>query len=320
MSLLANLRAALNSNLDRLEQAIANNTTCLPPHLFEAKPYPLFDDAYQLPPQHIFDLVEKIRLDLKAVDSLITPTRFKLVEQGMLSYKVAALNTAVGLRIADHIEKLGGSASLADLAKEADVNTHKLGRILRVLAAEFIFQETSPDVFANTRHSIALAGSTGARSFLSFIGDLGMKSALGIPADLTNPRTKHSFEETDAPFCTMVSKDGRTFAQYMADPSIAAMVELSGEGVVGWLNKLTRASLLNDYPWDELGDATVIDLGAGMGDSGMDVVRQYPRLKWVYQDLDPVIDALEQVCPFPRMCTRPILLTHLTGLSGGSQA
>jgi hypothetical protein len=58
---------------------------------------------------------------------------------------------------------------------------------------------------------------------------------------------------------------------------------------------LTRAALLNDYPWGELGDATVIDLGAGMGDSGVDVMRQYPRLRWIYQDLPTVIGSLEKV-------------------------
>ena len=63
-----------------------------------------------------------------------------------------------------------------------------------------------------------------------------MKCATGIPKDLSNPGTKHSFAETTAPFCKVVSKNGQTFAQYMGNPENAAMVELGNEGIVGWLN------------------------------------------------------------------------------------
>lgn len=59
--------------------------------------------------------------------------------------------------------------------------------------------------------------------------------------------------------------------------------------------KLTRAALLCDYPWAELGSGKVIDLGSGMGDSGMDVVRRFPQITWIYQDLEPVIDTLKKV-------------------------
>jgi hypothetical protein len=61
------------------------------------------------------------------------------------------------------------------------------------------------------------------------------------------------------------------------------------------LQKLTRAALLEDYPWGEIGEATVVDLGAGAGDSGMDVMRNHTKIKWVYQDLEPVIEALKKV-------------------------
>ena len=294
MPYLSVLRTSINDKLQQLEDEISHGNHDLP-HLLEARPYALFDDADSLPTQQIFDLVEQLRVDLKAIDSLLTPTRFKLVEQGMLPYKTAALNVAVTLNVADLIETLGGSATLASLAAQTNVNAHKLGRVLRTLAADFIFRETAPDVFGNTRHSVALR-STGARSFLTFITDLGMRCATGIGDDVRDADTRDSFAEETAPFCKVVAGDGRTFAQYMGDPANAAMVELGNEGVVGWLNKLTRASLLGDYPGGELGDVTVVDLGAGMGDSGVDVMRRFQGIRWVYQDLEPVIALLKTVC------------------------
>ena len=295
-SYLTILRNSINEKLLRLEQELASSANGTLPHLFEAEPYPPFDDAETLPSQAVFVLVDKVRLDLHALDTLITPSRFKLVELGNLPYKVAALQTAVQLNVAEAIETRGGTVSLADLGSDLDVNEHKLGRILRMLAAEFVFQETSAGVFKNTRHSMALR-APGARSFLSFITDLGMRSATGISQDIISPKTKHSFAETDAPFCKKVSRDGQTFAEYMGDSKNAEMVELSGEGVVGWLNKLTRASLLNDYPWEDLGEATIIDLGAGAGDSGIDVMRKFQGFKWVYQDFAPVLDSLQKNYP-----------------------
>ncbi|ORY03752.1 S-adenosyl-L-methionine-dependent methyltransferase [Clohesyomyces aquaticus] len=292
MSYLSALRVSLNEKLLQLEESLESNL----PHLLDASPYSFLDDAEILPPKLVFDLLEKIRVDLKAVDSMITPTRFKLVEMGMLHYKCAALNTAVVLNVAQAIESFGGEAQLCDLAMKCDVNEHKLGRILRTLTGEFVFVECSPDRFKNSRHSIALL-SPGARSFISFITDLGMKCANGIPGDMVNPDTKHSFSDRTAPFCKMVSKNDQTFAEYMGDPKNAEMVALGNEGIVGWLNGLTRASLINDYPWEALGDAKVIDLGCGMGDSGIDVLKKFPRLSWVYQDLPSVIDNLKENFP-----------------------
>ncbi len=57
----------------------------------------------------------------------------------------------------------------------------------------------------------------------------------------------------------------------------------------------TRAALLDDYPWHELGEATVVDVGCGPGDSGFDIIQHNPQFKWIFQDLGHAIKALEQV-------------------------
>lgn len=58
--------------------------------------------------------------------------------------------------------------------------------------------------------------------------------------------------------------------------------------------------LLVDYPWGELGPATVIDVGCGAGDSGIDVMKMYPDINWVFQDISPqVLKDVEKVKPKP---------------------
>lgn len=98
------------------------------PHLWDPTPYGGLDNTRILPSQEAFQLIDKIRVDLKAVEALITPTHFRLVELGLLPYKVAALNTAVSLNVADALTELGGEASICDLALKINTNQHKLGK------------------------------------------------------------------------------------------------------------------------------------------------------------------------------------------------
>jgi hypothetical protein len=69
-----------------------------------------------------------------------------------------------------------------------------------------------------------------------------MRSALGIPNDLSRPETKDSFTERTAPFVREVSKDGKTFLEYFSDPDNAEMVTLANDGIVGWLNVGDRSN------------------------------------------------------------------------------
>lgn len=126
MSLLTTLGDTLAQNLRQLdtELSLSHGDS---PHLWDATPYSGLDDTGMLPSPEAFRLIEKIRLDLRAVEALITPTHFKLVELGLLPYKVAALSTAVSLNVADALSELGGEASLHDLATKLDTNEHKLG-------------------------------------------------------------------------------------------------------------------------------------------------------------------------------------------------
>jgi hypothetical protein len=186
MSPITVLAETLSTNLRELDTLLKASHGSSP-HLWEPRPYEGLDDPTQPPELDAFNLIDKIRTDLKAVEALITPSHFKLVELGLVQYKVAALNTAVSLNVADALVELGGHASLGDLASKVGTNEHKLGersqvhypscfnteirpgKIMRVLTGEHIFQEVSKNTFSHSRHSMTLAGSPGARSFMSFM-------------------------------------------------------------------------------------------------------------------------------------------------------
>ena len=133
MSYLSVLRESLNAHLKELENELNAISFDGEVHLLDARPYSPLDDSENPPSKSTFDLIEKVHVDLKAVESIITPSQFKLVQLANSQYTSAALGAAVNLDIAGAIESLGGNANVKDLAKKVDTNEHKLGTQLQFI-------------------------------------------------------------------------------------------------------------------------------------------------------------------------------------------
>lgn len=130
MSFLQTLLHSLKQNITILETAAEQHGLLgHPPEAWNA------DDAASLPlddPEHdlpwpAFAAIEKIRLDLRALDAAVTPTHLKLLDLGLQPARTSCLHVAVSLGVTDAIKALGGEAELADLATELEVNQDKLG-------------------------------------------------------------------------------------------------------------------------------------------------------------------------------------------------
>ncbi|CAK7222049.1 hypothetical protein SBRCBS47491_004736 [Sporothrix bragantina] len=296
MTFLQTVLKELQANVAKLETALSTAGDGAPPHLFEAQPYAPLDNDEASPPWAAFELIDKIRLDLKAVEAAVTPTSKLYLTTVFAANKSAALSTVAVLGVTDAIDKLGGQASLADIAAEVGTNPQKLGRILRLVAGEYIYREVAPDVFANTRHSLGLRKETKAYHFLKFSASEGGAASAVLCKNLLDVKTKDSYKPEDAPFAQSVS-NGKAFYDFVSQPAQAEMLQNITEGVVPWLNRTTRSPLLLDYPWGELGSARVIDVGCGPADSGFDILQKYPKLTWVLQDLPHMIELVKTLVP-----------------------
>src|SRR5689334_7376808 len=113
MSYLSVLRKSLNSHLDELEDELGADL-----HIFDAKPCDVLDDPANPPSLKAVQLIEQVRVDLKAIESIVTPSQPKVVALAGAQYSAAALGGAVLLDATGAIERLGGEAKLDDLAKE----------------------------------------------------------------------------------------------------------------------------------------------------------------------------------------------------------
>jgi hypothetical protein len=130
MSYISVLRKSLNSHLAQLEDELNGTSSALSVHLLDVHPYAPLDDPENPPSKRVVDLIEKIQVDLKAIESTVTPSQFKLVQLANSQYNSAALGAAVNLDIAGAIESLGGEATLKELVEKVDTNEHKLGNEL----------------------------------------------------------------------------------------------------------------------------------------------------------------------------------------------
>ncbi|KAJ7734761.1 S-adenosyl-L-methionine-dependent methyltransferase [Mycena maculata] len=188
-------------------------------------------------------------------------THFMLLQH----FESAALRVCLESNVIEVLREAGPSV---------DIDAMKLGRLLRYLATHHIFREVSPEVFANNRVSSILdsgkslealqasptskhEGTIGLAALAGHLLDESHKSSAYAFENLTHPDTKFSGEPFHAP------------------PSI----------INGVLN------FLPGFDWKSLADdATVVDVGGGVGSSSLLLAKQFLPLHIVVQDRPAVVE------------------------------
>jgi Dimerisation domain len=97
-----------------------------------------------------------------------TPLQLLDMTNGLVIHQ--ALYAAAKLGVADLLKD--GAQTSSDLARKLDVHESALYRILRFLASQSVFEETSPRIFANTElsHFLCTGVPGSVRSILIFRG------------------------------------------------------------------------------------------------------------------------------------------------------
>jgi hypothetical protein len=188
--------------------------------------------------------------------------------------QVACLRAALESNAADQL--MGGPKAVDDIAATAGLNEDALYRCLRVLAAEQIFTEVAPRVFANTDVSaLMVAGHPMKlrdnllwgtskftfRTFTAFMhsvqtGEPCIEKVFGVPAFEyfpTDPETNTEFN------------NGMTAISAMVVPSV-----------------------LDSYDFSDIG--TLCDVAGGHGFLLTSILAKHPDVKGILFDLDHVIE------------------------------
>jgi SAM-dependent methyltransferase len=164
-----------------------------------------------------------------------------------------------------------GPRSVAELADTAGVDTDSLRRLLRALASDGVFTETSAGVFANTDVSAVLLDQS-SRDFAHLFGTIWHRAAAEL--DVTTGAA------------TFARIDGDGFWAWLArhPDERAAFDRAMVEGVED------RTDRLASVEWR--GDETVVDVGGGNGSLLATLLARQPGLRGIVFDLpETVVDA-----------------------------
>ncbi|KAJ6628890.1 S-adenosyl-L-methionine-dependent methyltransferase [Mycena sp. CBHHK59/15] len=201
--------------------------------------------------------------------------------QALLNFEESAcMLWVMKARVADILLYEPDGLHVAELASQIAINPHWLGCVLHVLVSKHVFKEVHCDVFANNRLSLKLLCKDPVASLVGLIVDEGSSAATFLNATLRDPQVTSSNLPEHAPFQRAY---GHTVFDLLQKRFVRAMV--------GWREVTGNGLLPQVYPWEILPPDTVIcDVGSGNGHATLELLKKFPKLKVVLQDLPSIID------------------------------
>ncbi|KAK7908333.1 O-methyltransferase- family 2 [Apiospora marii] len=181
-----------------------------------------------------------------------------------------------------------GSITFEELAAKIKERTgkgilpFKLRILLRHAMTNRVFCEPQKGQVAHTQMSRLLATNPKSNAWVGFLtGDLFPAFANVVNAMKRWPESQEPNEtgvniayDQDLPFYDFVQLDAGRVLRY----SRAIESHGSSEGTE------ISHGVVDGYPWGELGDATVVDMGGNMGYVSVAIAEAFPKLKFVVQD------------------------------------
>ncbi|KAJ9488964.1 hypothetical protein VN97_g4316 [Penicillium thymicola] len=217
---------------------------------------------------------------LHQVEQLLEPGHLVLADHFFGYVHAKCLLGAVNLDIADKLEA-NGPMTIEDLAKVCGAHVDRLQQVLRVLCCNGIFYyQESTGCFSNNHTSTLLLSShwTQWREWVILYGTQFYDMARGIPDSL-------------------MEGVARWPAQINFDTNDNMFTYFQNQG---WLPQLHRTlgagaaaqapGILADYPWEEVANETVIDIGGGGGALVALLLREHKQMIGGVYDLPAVID------------------------------
>ncbi|KAI0032886.1 S-adenosyl-L-methionine-dependent methyltransferase [Vararia minispora EC-137] len=290
---LSALLRLLASSVESLEAAYAK----------EGVPFPSLDAPNAASPLAIDPEASHLaRVAVAAAYQVIATVRdpIETVQHTAASYYAsAALGVSVDLHVAN-ILKEGGDEGvhIDEIAAQAGVPGDGLARVLRYLATRHIFREVKPDTFANNRISSTLIkkhllaeikadpeveyeGSPAAAT-VGHHADEGMKGATALSSWI---RTGHT--TWPAPFNQGNGTDLDLFKWFEVEPYRGRRFHVAMTGSMG---RYPDEIFTNAFDWAALPHgAQVVDVGASVGTVTHTLLRTFPNLRGVVQDLEKCI-------------------------------
>ncbi|KAI0789398.1 S-adenosyl-L-methionine-dependent methyltransferase [Abortiporus biennis] len=231
---------------------------------------------------------------------LVQDPRQRLLEMTYQFHDARALHIAAEARIAEILDKgdKDNGVSIQSLGDQTGIQKQKLMRILRTLCSNHIFAEVSNGFFTNNYVSDQLLNNEPFLAYIICPPSTGYDACVKLPEYVF---TNQSESNNRIPFQLARGSD-QTLFEWLEQPivlpdgtrSARPELEMLALSMVG-IGRVQGPPLHLDYPWDELRDATVVDVGGGIGEMCIDLSKKYPDLKFVVEDRPSVVEQAPEV-------------------------
>jgi len=216
---------------------------------------------------------------LQSIPNKVTPAPFRLVQIGSAYWQSRALFVAARLDVATVL----GTESLhaSELAGRVGANGDALGRLMRLLAAMGVFEETAPMVFRNNKLSYCLR-SNDPQSVRAMIM-MHNSEAISRPW----------FEQLEAgirsgtpPFRLSHGEDLFDYLDHHADfdrhfaEAMDSVEALAGDGFA------------TDLDWSRF--ERIIDVGGSRGTKALAILKRHPKLSALIVDRPQVVEEAQR--------------------------
>ncbi len=211
---------------------------------------------------------------LAALPNKLTPPPFRLIQIGSAFWLSRALYVATNLGLADELE--GDERSTTELAASLALHEEHLYRLMRMLAANGIFVESSHRLFRNSPMSDYLrqAHPKSVRSMILMHNDPVMASPWFDSLE-------QGIRSGETPF---VRSHGVELFRYMDEHRD---FDLLFSHAMDSVEALTGCDYLHDFDWSRFD--RLIDVGGSQGSKALAILKNNPHLRAVVFDRPQVI-------------------------------
>jgi hypothetical protein len=230
-------------------------------------------------PVRRFAKLTKFAAWLQSIPNKVTPAPFRLMQISASYWQSRVLYVAAKLDIATVLAD--GQLSSEEIAARVHAQPDAIWRLLRMLAAMGIFEETSPQVFRNNKLSNCLRESY-PQSVRAMI-------LMHNSPELSHPwfeKLEQGVCEGCVPFSLV---HGQEFWAYLdTHPEFDKLFTRAMDSV----EALVGESFATDFDWSRF--ERLIDVGGSNGCKSIAILKRHPRLKALVVDREQVISGAAQ--------------------------
>ncbi|GIZ40455.1 hypothetical protein CKM354_000379200 [Cercospora kikuchii] len=235
-------------------------------------------DTEKLPDRFLTQQASEAVDLLSELEKLLQPAHLVLADHFLGYTDTKCLLAAVELNLPDILAKK--SLNVQDLADESGARADRLVQILRPLRNNGIFDfDAASEQYSNTHVAELLRSDhwTQWRNWVDLYGDVFYDIARGIPESVRKDATRSAAQIN-------FDTDLNMFEYFNASGWVPRLHRTLGGGAVAM-----GPGILADYPWEEVADKTVLDIGGGSGGFISMLLRKHSSMRGSIYDLPHVI-------------------------------